>query len=173
MFGIILKNLLGYDLLIIILAVFAGFFLYPKATKASEALKDHLQPTLYIPIDVLLNQFISNNKKEIDLHGIKKLKDAEAKYVNMLLTIISVFPLMGILGTIISLLGMVNLGSEEVLINFTTALTSTFWGLVFAIGFKGLTSMLMAQNEQNIENFELLIKRVDMMNSTGDAHEKA
>lgn len=172
MIGIILKNLLGYDGLILILAAFAGFYVYPQAVKASDALKEQLQPTLYIPIDILLQQFVNNDKKRIDLHQIKKLKDSEAKSVNVLLTIISVFPLMGILGTIISLLGMVNLGSEEVLINFTTALTSTFWGLVFAIGFKGLTSMLVVQNEQNFENFELLIKRVDMMNSAGDGHEK-
>ncbi len=172
MFGIIVKNLYGYDLLIILLAVFAGAYVYPKATKASDALKEQLQPTLYIPIDVLLKQFIDNDKNKIDLHTIKKLKDVEATYVNMLLTIMSVFPLLGILGTIIALLGMVNLGSQEVLINFTTALTSTFWGLVFAIAYKGLTSMLMAQNEQNAENFELLIKRVDMMNTVGDALEK-
>lgn len=173
MIGIIFRNLLGYDILILILAAFAGFYVYPRAVKSSEALKEHLQPTLYIPIDVLLRQFKTNNREEIDLHQIKKLKDEEAKFVNMLMTIISVFPLMGILGTIISLLGMVNLGSEEVLINFTTALTSTFWGLVFAIGFKGMTSMLLAQNEQNAENFELLIKRVDMMNSSGGKDEKA
>ena len=172
MIGIILKNLLGYDILILMLAGFAGFYVYPKSVKASDALREQLQPTLYIPIDVLLQQFVRNDKKEIDLHLIKRLKDSEAQLVNMLLTIISVFPLLGILGTIISLLGMVNLGSEEVLINFTTALTSTFWGLVFAIAFKGLSSMLVAQNEQNAENFELLIKRVDMMNSTGDGHEK-
>lgn len=172
MIGIILKNLLGYDLLILVLAAFAGLYVYPKAIKASDALKNHLQPTLYIPIEVLLQGFQQADKKEIDLHQIKQLKDSEARSVNMLFTIISVFPLMGILGTIIALLGMVNLGSEEVLINFTTALTSTFWGLVFSIGFKGLTSMLVAQNEQNIENFELLIMRVDRMNSLGDDHAK-
>jgi len=173
MIGIIFRNLLGYDLLIVILAAFAGFFVYPRAVKASEALKEHLQPTLYIPIDVLLSQFKSNKKEVIDLHRIKGLKDEEAKFVNMLMTIISIFPLMGILGTIIALLGMVNLGSAEVLINFTTALTSTFWGLVFAIAFKGMTTMLLAQNELNAENFELLIKRVDMINSSGGHDEEA
>lgn len=167
MFDIILKNLLGYDILIVVLALFAGAFVYPRAVKISDFLREELQPTLYIPIDVLMKQFMDNDKREIDLHKIKKLKDGEARYVNMLLTIISVFPLMGILGTIISLLRMVDLGNEAVLFNFTTALTSTFWGLVFAIGFKGFSAMLIAQSDQNAENFELLIKRVDMMNSGG------
>lgn len=172
MFSIIFKNLLGYDSLIILLALFAGVFIFPRARQASDALQEQLQPTLYVPIDLLMEGFVQGGAKDLDLHQIKKLKDTEARFVNMLQTIISVFPLLGILGTIISLLGMVDLGSQEVLLNFTTALTSTFWGLVFAIGYKGASSMLMAQSDENGENFELLIRRVDMMNS-GDVHETA
>ena len=172
MFQIILQNLLGYDMLIILLAVFAGIYIYPRASKASGLLKEELQPTLYVPIDALIKHFVTNSSKELDLHSIKKLKDEEARFVNMLLTVISVFPLMGILGTIISLLRMVDLGSDLVLLNFTTALTSTFWGLVCAIGFKGFTAMLVAQSEENAENFELLIMRVDMMKGAETVHEE-
>lgn len=171
MLGIILKNLLGYDLLIVLLAVIAGGLVFPRAKKASEEVKSHLQPTIYIPIDALLSRFQKKQEQGIDLHKIKNLKDQEARYVNILLTIISVFPLMGILGTIIALLGMVNLGGQEVMINFTTALTSTFWGLVFSIGFKGGSAMLLAQYEQNSENFELLIKRMDTVKVMGDVDE--
>jgi len=172
MLSIILKNLIGYDSLIVLLALFAGVYVYPKARQASDALKDQLQPTLYLPIDILMEGFVRGGSKDPDLHMIKKLKDKEARFVTILITVISVFPLLGILGTIIALLGMVDLGSQEVLLNFTTALTSTFWGLVFAIGFKGGSSMLMAQSDENGENFELLIRRVDMM-SSGDDHEEA
>jgi hypothetical protein len=57
------------------------------------------------------------------------------------------------------------------LLNFTTALTSTFWGLVFAIGFKGVTTTLFSKSELNSENFELLIKRIDAVSERGDSHE--
>lgn len=166
MFSIIAKNLFGFDLLIIVLAIVNGFYIYPSAKKASEALKEKLQPTVYVPINVLLKSFRSEGHKVYDLHEIKHLKEKEAFYGNILMTVLSVFPLMGILGTIISLLRMVDLASTEVLLNFTTALTSTFWGLVFAIGFRGLTTNLASMIEQNSENFELLIRRIDASGNT-------
>ncbi len=172
MFKIILDNLFGYDLIIIVIAILAGFIVLPRASKASEALKKQLQPTLYVPIDVLLGQFKNHKQEKVNLQLIKELKDDEVKFVSILVTVMSVFPLLGILGTIISLLRMVDLGSQEVLINFTTALTSTFWGLVFAILFKGLTSSLLAQSDQNSENFELLVKRLDLLNGSGDDFEE-
>lgn len=168
MFSIILKNLLGYDLLIIILAVVCGGYLYPNAKRASLALQEKLQPTIYVPINVLLRSFTSQGKDDYDLHEIKKLKDKESLYSNMLFTVMSIFPLMGILGTIIALLRMVDLASTEVLLSFTTALTSTFWGLVFAITYKGITSNLVSMIEQNSENYELLIRRIDASKEAGE-----
>lgn len=172
MFSIIARNLFGFDLLIILLGVVNGFYIYPAAKKASVALKEKLQPTVYVPINVLLKSFRAEGQKDYDLHKIKHLKEKEAFYGNILMTVLSVFPLMGILGTIISLLRMVDLGNVSVLLNFTTALTSTFWGLVFAIGFRGLTTNLASMMEQNSENFELLIRRIDAAGeSSGECNE--
>jgi len=161
MLAIIVKNLWGYDLLILLLALVNGFYVYPRAVQASKALRDQLQPTIYIPINVLLKEFKGNQEERYDLHKIKALKDKEVVYMNRLTSILAIFPLMGILGTIISLLRMVNLTNGDVIFNFTTALTSTFWGLVFAILFKGLTTSLFSRNEQNSEDFELLVRRID------------
>lgn len=173
MFGIIIKNLLGFDFLIIILGLVNGFYVLPRAKSATEVLKEKLQPTIYVPINVLLKSFSQAKEREYDLHEIKSLKDKEAFYMNILLTIMSVFPLLGILGTIISLLRMVDIGSTEILFNFTTALTSTFWGLVMAITFKGLTTNLVSGSEQNSENFELLVRRIDSAKGLGDVDEEA
>lgn len=171
MFSIIVKNLWGFDLLIVLLAIMNGIYVLPNAKKASLALKEKLQPTVYVPINVLLKDFKAEGQKVYDLHAIKRLKEKEAFYGNVLMTILSVFPLMGILGTIISLLNMVDLDNTGVLLNFTTALTSTFWGLVFAILFRGLTTNLVSMMEQNVENFELLIRRIDGVNGMGDSIE--
>ncbi|PKM57850.1 MAG: hypothetical protein CVU98_04025 [Firmicutes bacterium HGW-Firmicutes-3] len=171
MFSIIIKNLLGYDLIILLLALFNGFVIYPRAAKACEDLKNHLQPTIYVPISVFLRD-MKGNHKAINLHEIKKLRDQEVLYMNILSTIHSVFPLLGILGTIIALLGMVDLEGGSVILNFTTALTSTFWGLVFAIGFKGINTTLLSKSELNSEDFELLIKRIDSINERGDFNEE-
>lgn len=169
MFSIILKNLLGYDILILVLGIITGFYIYPRAKRASNSLSRQLQPTIYIPISALLKDFRTPGKDGYDLHEIKRLKDSEAFYGNILTTAISVFPLLGILGTIISLLRMVDPGSVEVIYNFTTALTSTFWGMVFAIVYKGLSTNLISSMEQNSESFELLIRRIDSATASGES----
>lgn len=172
MLAIIFKNLLGYDILILLLAGVTGFYIYPRAVQASKELQNQLQPTIYIPINILLKEFRGNQEDKYDLHKIKALRDKEVTYINILNTVLSVFPLMGILGTIISLLRMVDLASGDIIFNFTTALTSTFWGLVFAIIFKGMTISLLSSNEQNSEDFELLIRRIDSVTRIGDLDEK-
>ena len=65
-----------------------------------------------------------------------------------------IFPLMGILGTVISLLPMV-MDMTNVQQNFFAALTSTFWGLVFAIIFKFMDGFLAAKIEENDKNVAL------------------
>lgn len=173
MFSIIFKNLLGFDMFILLLACVNGALLYPMARKATWLLKNQLQPTLYVPIQVLLASFQTPKAQAIDLHLIKRLRDKEAFYVNLLLTVNSIFPLMGILGTIISLLRMVDISSPEVMMNFTTALTSTFWGLIFAIAFKAVDATVVMDHESNEESFQLLIKRIDTTVKVEDVHETA
>ena len=67
-------------------------------------------------------------------------------------------PLLGILGTVISLLGMVG-DMTNVQDNFYGALTSTFWGLVFAIIFKFLDGIISAKIEDNEKNVQLYLER--------------
>ena len=69
-----------------------------------------------------------------------------------------IFPLLGILGTVISLLGMVG-DMTNVQDNFYGALTSTFWGLVFAIIFKFLDGIISAKIEDNEKNVQLYLER--------------
>ena len=65
---------------------------------------------------------------------------------------------MGILGTVISLLGMVG-DMTNVQDNFYGALTSTFWGLVFAIIFKFLDGIISAKIDDNEKNVQLYLER--------------
>jgi chemotaxis protein MotA len=43
--------------------------------------------------------------------------------------------------------------------NFFAALTSTFWGLIFAIGFKLCDAFLSSRIEDNDKNVNLLLSR--------------
>ena len=73
----------------------------------------------------------------------------------------AVFPLLGILGTVISLLPMVS-DMTNMQNNFFAALTSTFWGLVFAIGFKLCDAFLSSRMDDNDKNVNLLLSRAQI-----------
>ena len=64
------------------------------------------------------------------------------------MNITGIFPLLGILGTVVSLLGLVS-DMNNVAGNFYGALTSTFWGLIFAILFKFLDGIISPEIESN------------------------
>ena len=66
-------------------------------------------------------------------------------------TFISVFPLWGMFGTVISLLSL-NMGGDlsAVQENFFTALTSTAWGIIFAILFKVLNAWLISSAAEDV-----------------------
>lgn len=173
MFLSILKNLLGYDLLIIALALVNGVFVLTRLRKTSMFLRRQLQGTIYLPIEILLNSVQKGTDKALNLHQLQELREKEVFYYHIFDTINSVFPLMGILGTIIGLLRMVGLESDLIMSNFTIALTSTFWGLVFAIGFKAADGIVAPMFYQNSENLQLIYERIDMAFGEGYIHENA
>jgi len=155
------KNLLGFDAIIIVLALFNALFVLRRLREVTTKLRSKLQSTVYLPIELLLNLVEPNKNKKIDLHELQELRERELVYYHMFGTVNGIFPLLGILGTIVGLLRMVGMESQLVMSNFTIALTSTFWGLVFSIIFKAIDGMLAPSFYQNQENLQLLFERMD------------
>lgn len=170
-FVTVLKNLLGYDGLILLLAVANAMYFLPRLKKSTKRLEEALKPTIYVPIEQIIQMIHPANKCELDLHKLRTLKENETKAYHGYASITNIFPLLGILGTIISLLRLASLSQANVMINFTTALTSTFWGLVCAIVFKAIDGSISPKIELNNDSFNLLINRLDQYTSKGDAHE--
>lgn len=162
MLGNLLKNLIGYDLFIIILAIVNGLVVIPRLKLCSLTLRKKLQGTIYLPIELILESINSNRNHKIDLHELQELREKEVFYYHMFDTINGIFPLMGILGTIIGLLRMVGMDSAIVMSNFTIALTSTFWGLVFSILYKAVDGIVAPNYYQNQENLQLIYERMDI-----------
>ena len=162
MIGNLLKNLIGYDILIIILALVNGALVIPRLKSCSLSLRKQLQGTIYLPIEMILQSINSHKKNKVNLHELQELREKEVFYYHMFDTINGIFPLMGILGTIIGLLRMVGMDSSIVMSNFTIALTSTFWGLVFSIVYKAIDGMLAPNYYQNQENLQLIYERMDI-----------
>ncbi|NMA84197.1 MAG: hypothetical protein GX962_10095 [Epulopiscium sp.] len=165
LFKVITTNLLGYDAIILILAAFNLLYIFPTLFKLSSHLEKMLNPTISIPISELIKNIQDPHTSTLDLYKCQKLKEKQAFYFNLFIGITTIFPLLGILGTIISLLSLVDFSSQLVMVNFTTALTSTFWGLIWAIVCKSLEGWIASRVSYNDENFALLIQRIDQYQS--------
>ncbi len=71
---------------------------------------------------------------------------------SLFVTIISIFPLLGMLGTVASLVTLDMSGDMSVVQDkFFLALTSTAWGIVFAIVFKIVNAVIQTKTEDNLE----------------------
>lgn len=73
--------------------------------------------------------------------------------------ITAVFPLLGILGTVTSLMRLS--GTEDLSDNFMSALATTFWGLVCAVGFKIADSFITARLDRALDETDYLIHEHD------------
>lgn len=161
MIGSLAKNLIGYDGIILLLALVNGIYIVPKLKSHGYRLRKALQGTIYAPIHMFYDT--NQPKQTIDLHELQDLREKEVLYYHVFDTINSIFPLMGILGTIIGLLRMVGMDTSLIMSNFTIALTSTFWGLVFAIIFKAVDGTIAPVYMQNQENLQMIFERIDRM----------
>lgn len=81
----------------------------------------------------------------------KRLYTLDQRYT-VLISLISVFTLLGMLGTVLSLLGMDLSGdAQQVKSHFFTALGTTAAGIVFAVGFKIVIAFSQSYIESQIE----------------------
>ena len=86
------------------------------------------------------------------------------RFLNMLyeifLTGITIFPLLGLFGTVRALLGLDLTGDlAGAQQHFFDALTSTAWGIVFAVIFKCTNAFISSWIERTLEQTEALIAR--------------
>jgi len=164
----VLNNLFGYDLLIILVAIFTlGYFLF--VMWHSDKVYSSIFTQGYMPDDEFDEEEKKPpTKKELKekKNNLRSMRETSEKYYSMFVNLTSIFPLMGILGTVIALIPMVDqLADMEG--SFFVALTSTLWGLLFAIVFKMLDGILtprLDRNERGIEDYlESLERKIEEM----------
>lgn len=99
-----------------------------------------------------------------DLFGIREKMNSKYAFFTNFTTM---FPLMGMLGTVVALIPMVDKMGDQSTGLFFTALTSTFWGIVAAI----LCKVLDAFISPIIEDIELYVRSAydpEKINSKGE-----
>lgn len=73
--------------------------------------------------------------------------------------ITAIFPLLGIFGTVCSLVGVS--GAEDISSNFSVALDTTAWGVLFAMIFKLLDAPIASKLERALDDADYLIHKHD------------
>lgn len=108
------------------------------------------------------NEFRTNFYKWKQERRFKKINAKTGslkKWHNIFITLISFFPLLGMLGTVVALLKLdLTEANDSVKNNFFDALTSTAWGIVFSLGFKGANAFIETEIQDYIDKAEKLIK---------------
>lgn len=140
------------------------FWIFAKSKNLSSKLRpnraEHLE----------LYEFFRDTYKKSNAKDNFGYIEAENSSINKCFSIYgsvtSIFPLLGILGTVISFLMLSELTSEIITQNFANALSSTFFGLICAIVFKVLEGILAYKIEDNNYIIDTMIK------TASDSNEK-
>jgi len=155
-------NLFGYDLIIILTAIGTlGYFLFVRFH--SSKVYNAIHTKGYRPDDVMdTGDTKPPSRDEIKQTKLKlrKMRETSETYYSMYSNLTGIFPLLGILGTVISLLPMVQ-DMANMQTNFFVALTSTLWGLIFAIFFKVLDAMLAPKIERNNRGIDDYLEKLE------------
>ena len=160
-FQVILKNLLGFDLIIFVAAALNGVCYY-LARRNANALYRKLHMIVFVPSRRSDPESVSRAIRNIDEEQVVAMRKRSESLYSVFVNVTAIFPLLGILGTVVSLLPMVS-ELADMQTNFFAALTSPFWGLVFAILFKLLDGFLSSRMEDNDKAVNLLLERRELL----------
>lgn len=163
----IFSNLLGFDGIIMLLGIFNFWVMY-KAYEAAQKLVTVLATDGLCQAD-MRKKAPKSGKRLKDKEIILLRNRAEGLYT-WFINISAVFPLLGILGTVISLIGTEDMGSDS---SFLLALTSTFWGLVFSIIFKSLQTIAEAKLDEGVNEAERCLGIITDRETEAEEDEKA
>ena len=134
---ILFSNFLSYDWIIFALAI-VNTVIFFLAWKKARALYESVAPRINISSGNAERAFAQAQENSTYFSLYDKWQKAEFFYT-LFCNLTGVFTLLGILGTVISLLHLVD-SSADLTGEFMGALTSTLWGIVFTIVFKVIDS---------------------------------
>ncbi len=145
-FSVIFMNFWGYDLIIFLAAAFTGFVFY-STKKSADRLHKKMNLTLYAPDSNAWRE------AEEEITGLREsdviaMRNHTSKLYSLFVNLTGIFPLLGLVSDM-----------QDVTGNFYGALTSTFWGLVFAIVFKFLDGVICPEIEDNEKSVQLFLER--------------
>lgn len=154
--GIFIGNLWKFDIIIFVLA-FINFWCFVAVRSVTNKLHKKMYYTIFVPAHRTQNPQLSE-VCDIDETDIISLRKRSGVLYNIFSTLTSLFTMLGILGTVISLIPLVD-NMDSIKANFFVALTSTFWGLVFAVIYKILDASVSGRIDDNEKTVALFLER--------------
>lgn len=154
--GIFIGNLWKFDIIIFLLAII-NLWCFFMVRSVTNRLYKKMYYTIFVPSHHAYNPPL-NQIYNIDETDIISLRKKSGVLYNIFSTLTSLFTMLGILGTVISLIPMVE-NMDTIKANFLVALTSTFWGLVFAVLFKILDASVSGRIDDNEKTVALFLER--------------
>ncbi|MDD4075889.1 MAG: MotA/TolQ/ExbB proton channel family protein [Eubacteriales bacterium] len=156
--SVLWKNFLTYDFLVFLFAIATAAMLL-LTLKRANALFNVMNKIVYLPEKDSM-RIVDDALKNVREFDVVYLRRKMMASYSLFSNFIMIFPLLGILGTVLSLLPMVTtLGQTQMQANFFSALTSTLWGLVFAIVFKAIDGYVSGRVEDNENAVQLYLQR--------------
>lgn len=157
----IFRNLLSLDGLIIGIAILNGYWFY-KCKKQTDIIYNHFNSQDKIrnlneeQKKAVMTITEPSEERRLSPEELLNAREEMNKDYALVTSVTTAFPLLGMLGTVISLLNMSELIGTEATGIFLSALTSTFWGIVFAIAYKGLDATISYKIEDNEKHMDYL-----------------
>lgn len=142
-FGTLWGTLLGNDFFITLFAILTGFCLFLVNFIKNRIKKD-------------VTRIKSEKNKLYGMRLLNWLTKANTVFV----TFISVFPLLGMLGTVCGLLrlDLATGNMENIKANFFVALTSTAWGIIWSVFYKIIYAFHVDGIEKEAEELKNLLE---------------
>lgn len=134
--------------IIILAAAGVNAYIYIRALNCAKSLYNTLLPQEYAPKKYIpVSEKIGPRQIMMEIQLISQRREKAFKWYIYFSNIITIFPLLGIFGTVTSLINTVD-GSENLSGNFFAALTSTALGIVAAVVFKVLDCPVSAKLDE-------------------------
>ena len=153
-------NLFGYDVLIILLAVL-NFCKYLQVRGEANKVYNHFNASdrianLNEEAKRVLQENTKKKKKKLTASELLDYRAKMNRHYAFYSNFTTMFPLLGMLGTVISLIFMTDSIGTAATESFFAALTSTFWGIVAALIFKVLDASISYKIEDNEKLMEYM-----------------
>lgn len=159
--SILFMNLMRFDMLIFALAI-VNLIVYIKVRDRANKVYNHFNSSdrivnLNDEAKEALKENTKIENKRLTAEELLEYREKTNRVYALYSNFTTMFPLLGMLGTVVSLIMMADSINTAATESFFAALTSTFWGIVAALIFKALDAFVSYKIEDNEKHMEYIL----------------